>query len=156
MNKLLTVVFVFLLPSGFFSQVHMTSDNSQGTNNRLDSVSIALQKVEFILKESSSIAESTSVLNQKSLIMTKELVELTESNKKLTAELVVLSDQNKESSDRIENLTTILTWLTIVLVGIAVLQIYLELKRRKLKPIIELKQKQSRVRFQKRWRPKRL
>ena len=117
MNRLLSVVFIIsLFASNAFSQ-------SLYIANQLVELNANIIRLESLLKESTTIAESTSVFLQQSKIMTEKLVEFTESNVQLTEQLVKLGKDNKTSSSIMLDLTKWIFWLTIVLAIIAFSQL---------------------------------
>jgi hypothetical protein len=92
------------------------------TEESLDSANAILKKIGILSKGSLSIAKSTNTLYKRSFDLSEDLIRSSRTSSELTKQLVLLAEDNKKSSDLMQSLTLQLTYLTWVLVLIALLQ----------------------------------
>ena len=92
------------------------------TEESLDSANAILKKIGILTKGTLAIAQSTNALYKRSFALSEDLIRSSRSSSDLTKQLVLLAEDNKKSSDLMQSLTLQLTYLTWVLVFIALLQ----------------------------------
>ncbi|GJQ60425.1 MAG: hypothetical protein D8M57_16130 [Candidatus Scalindua sp. AMX11] len=83
----------------------------------------SIDKIINILDSDYQLTERTVSLTELNKESNKDMIDILKSNNQLTEQIVNLIASSKESNQKMESLTNRIFWLTVVMIGLALMQI---------------------------------